>query len=132
VVVSCKPWAPDSIPFPSFPRAAVRRRVGAGISPGFRRARLGFGKRRSERNGIQVPAAAPVIARLHPGYWAADGEAFIIAKGEKPMVKVVPLGQEDMGTAQRLGFMSGEFEVPEDFDRMAADGIQAQFSGLDP
>ena len=63
---------------------------------------------------------------------AADGEAFIIAKAGKPMVKVMPLGEEDIGTAQRLGFMSGEIEVPGDFDRMGAAEIEARFSGLDP
>ena len=63
---------------------------------------------------------------------AADGEAFIIAKAGKPMVKVVPLGKHDIGTAQRLGFLSGEIEVPEDFDQMDAKEIDAQFSDLDP
>ena len=35
---------------------------------------------------------------------AAQGEAFIIAKAGKPMVKVVPLGKAEAGTANRLGF----------------------------
>ena len=63
---------------------------------------------------------------------AANGEAFIIAKAGRPLVKVVPLQQEDIGTAQRLGFMSGEIEVPEDFDRMSEEEIEAGFSGLNP
>jgi len=63
---------------------------------------------------------------------AANGEAFLIAKAGKPMVKVVPLQQEDIGTAQRLGFMSGEIDVPEDFDRMGEEEIGARFSGLHP
>jgi len=63
---------------------------------------------------------------------AANGEAFIIAKAGKPMVKVVPLQQEDIGTVQRLGFMSGEIDVPEDFDRMGEEEIEARFSGLQP
>lgn len=62
---------------------------------------------------------------------AANGEAFIIAKAGNPMVKVVPLQAEDRGTAQRLGFMSGEVRVPDDFDRMGEEEIEAQFSGLD-
>ena len=39
---------------------------------------------------------------------AAKGEAFIIAKAGKPMVKVIPLGRDEIGTACRLGFMQGE------------------------
>ncbi|MFA6312950.1 MAG: type II toxin-antitoxin system prevent-host-death family antitoxin [Sterolibacterium sp.] len=39
---------------------------------------------------------------------AAHGEAFIIAKAGKPLVKVVPLGSGDSGTTRRLGFMGSE------------------------
>jgi prevent-host-death family protein len=60
---------------------------------------------------------------------AANGEEFIIAKAGKPMVKVVPLGVGDINTAQRLGFMTGEFSVPDDFDSMGADEIVMQFTG---
>lgn len=63
---------------------------------------------------------------------AAKGESFIIAKAGRSLVKVVPLQPTDTGTAQRLGFMSGEIEVPEDFDRMGESEIEAQFSGLNP
>jgi prevent-host-death family protein len=58
---------------------------------------------------------------------AAKGEAFIIAKAGKPMVKVVPLDEDETGTQRRLGFMSGEIQIPEDFDRMGADEIEALF-----
>ncbi|MCX8087094.1 MAG: type II toxin-antitoxin system prevent-host-death family antitoxin [Rhodocyclaceae bacterium] len=60
---------------------------------------------------------------------AARGEAFIIAKAGKPMVKVVPLEAADVGTAQRLGFMAGELAVPEDFDRMGEHEIGKLFLG---
>ena len=56
---------------------------------------------------------------------AAKGESFIIAKAGKPMVKVVPLDQP--ATVRRLGFMSGQFVVPDDFDRMAAAEIEQLF-----
>lgn len=59
---------------------------------------------------------------------ASKGEAFIIAKAGKPMVKVVPLREKDVGTAQRLGFMSGEIEVPADFDRILV--VQAKTEGI--
>ena len=60
---------------------------------------------------------------------AAQGEAFIIAKAGKPMVKVIPLGKTETGTISRLGFMAGEFSVPDDFDQMSGDGITGMFEG---
>lgn len=58
---------------------------------------------------------------------AAAGEAFIIAKAGKPLVKVVPL---DAPAAKRpIGFMDGEFTVPDDFDEMGRDEIQRLFEG---
>jgi len=60
---------------------------------------------------------------------AARGEAFIIAKAGKPMVKVIPLGKAETGTATRLGFMAGEFSVPDDFDQMGGSEIESLFAG---
>ena len=60
---------------------------------------------------------------------AARGEAFIIAKAGKPLVKVVPLAAAEIGTQRRLGFMKGEIRVPDDFDRMGADAIERLFQG---
>ena len=56
---------------------------------------------------------------------AAKGESFIIAKAGKPLVKVTPL---DAPLApRRLGFMKGEIEVPDDFDRMGEREIAGLF-----
>lgn len=60
---------------------------------------------------------------------ASRGEAFIIAKAGKPQVKVVPLDRTEPGTTQRLGFMAGEFSVPDDFDSMGREEIENLFSG---
>lgn len=60
---------------------------------------------------------------------AAHGEAFIIAKAGKPMVKVIPLEPAEAGTASRLGFMAGEFSVPDDFDQMGSEEIESLFTG---
>jgi len=46
---------------------------------------------------------------------AAKDESFIIAKAGKPMVKVVALTARKK--PKRLGFMKGEINVPDDFDR---------------
>jgi len=58
---------------------------------------------------------------------AAKGEGFIIAKAGKPLVKVLPLDANDRVGARRLGFMTGEIAVPDDFDRMGEDEIQRRF-----
>ena len=60
---------------------------------------------------------------------AARGESFIIAKAGKPKVMVVPLDETSTGSARRLGFMAGEFTVPDDFDQMARDEIERLFNG---
>lgn len=60
---------------------------------------------------------------------AAQGEAFIIAKAGKPLVKVIPLEAGDTAGAARLGFLAGEISTPDDFDRMGADDIAALFEG---
>jgi prevent-host-death family protein len=58
---------------------------------------------------------------------AAKGESFIIAKAGKAMAKVVPLDTPEPKAAQRIGFMSGQFKVPDDFDRMGEDEIATLF-----
>lgn len=60
---------------------------------------------------------------------AAKGEAFVIAKAGKPMVKVVPLDDEQPRPVRRIGFMDGEFNVPDDFDTMGADIVVDMFEG---
>lgn len=56
---------------------------------------------------------------------AANGEPFVIAKAGKPMVKVVPLSTPKTG--RRLGFMSGQIAVPDDFDQMGKAEIEQLF-----
>jgi prevent-host-death family protein len=60
---------------------------------------------------------------------AAQGEPFVIAKAGKPLVKVVPFDAPADEKIQRLGFMAGLIDVPDDFDRMGADEIEQLFSG---
>lgn len=57
---------------------------------------------------------------------ATKGEPFVIAKAGKPLVKVVMV---EHNTPLRTGFLKGQVDVPEDFDEMFADEIQAQFEG---
>ena len=58
---------------------------------------------------------------------AAKGEPFIIAKAGKPLVKVVPLDAPEAGHVRRLGFMAGQIDVPDDFDRMGSSEIEQLF-----
>ena len=59
---------------------------------------------------------------------AACGEAFILSKAGRPMVKVIPF-DATIGHPQRLGFMEGEISVPDDFDRMGSSEIATLFTG---
>lgn len=60
---------------------------------------------------------------------AAKGEAFIIAKAGKPMVKVVPLDEVKPDVSKRIGFLKGKIKVPDDFDTMMAEEIEEMFYG---
>ena len=53
---------------------------------------------------------------------AAEGEAFIIAKAGKPMVKVIPCVPHQ-ANIKRIGFLKGKINVPADFDRMGQNEI---------
>lgn len=55
---------------------------------------------------------------------AMKGEPFVIAKAGKPMVRVTPILEKP---PQRIGFMEGQFTVPDDFDTMFAEEIRAMF-----
>jgi prevent-host-death family protein len=59
----------------------------------------------------------------------AKGESVVIARAGKPLVKLVPLGDAERRAPQRLGFMDGEFTVPDDFDRMGSEEIVSLFEG---
>ena len=60
---------------------------------------------------------------------AAKGEAFIIAKAGKPLVKVVPILEDEARPSRRIGFMKGKFTVPDDFNEMGAEEIERLFYG---
>jgi antitoxin (DNA-binding transcriptional repressor) of toxin-antitoxin stability system len=60
---------------------------------------------------------------------ASRGEAFIIAKAGKPVVKVTALDAPTAAQVRRLGFMAGQISVPADFDRMGKKEIERIFGG---
>jgi prevent-host-death family protein len=58
----------------------------------------------------------------------SKGESFIIARAGKPVAKLVPIDTPDKPSF-RLGFMRGQFTVPDDFDTMGQDEIIRMFEG---
>ncbi len=63
---------------------------------------------------------------------AAQGESFIIAKSGKPIAKVVALDAPEPAEKKRLGFLEGQFDVPDDFDEMGAEQIRRMFTTGQP
>ena len=61
---------------------------------------------------------------------AAAGEEIVIAKGGRPLARLVPLGKR---TAPReLGFLGDEVWVGPDFDAPLPDDLQRAFAGEGP
>jgi prevent-host-death family protein len=60
---------------------------------------------------------------------AAKGEPFVIARAGRPLVKVVALEESPKPPMRRLGFLQGQFTIPDDFDRMGNDEIRRLFEG---
>lgn len=55
------------------------------------------------------------------------GEPFVIAKAGRPIARVIRVDAPGPGRTRRLGFLAGQIEVPEDFDRMGEDDVSALF-----
>ena len=60
---------------------------------------------------------------------AAKGEPFVIAKAGKPIARVTAIDSPVAQQQRRLGFMEGQFSVPEDFDRMGDSDLAELFEG---
>ncbi|MEA2464538.1 MAG: hypothetical protein QOJ98_2285 [Acidobacteriota bacterium] len=74
-------------------------------------------------NTVNIHEAKTQLSRLVDR--AAKGESFVIARAGKPLVKVAAI--DAPAEARRLGFLKGEIEVPDDFDRMGEREIAALF-----
>ena len=74
-------------------------------------------------NTVNIHEAKTQLSRLVDR--AARGEAFVIAKAGKPLVKVSAV--DAPAEPKRLGFLKGEIDVPEDFDRMGEREIAVLF-----
>ena len=76
---------------------------------------------------INIHQAKTQLSRLVEE--AAAGDPFIIAKAGRPIAKVVPLGAGEKPFKSRIGFLDGQFKVPDDFDTMLQDEIIEMFEG---
>lgn len=59
------------------------------------------------------------------------GKPFIIAKAGKPIARVASIESSGPEEVKRLGFLAGQIEVPEDFDRMGEEEIFTMFGETD-
>jgi len=75
---------------------------------------------------VNIHEAKTHLSKLVEG--AVRGEPFVIARAGKPLVKVTVIEQE---APRRLGFLEGQFEVPDDFDTMFESEIRALFETRD-
>ena len=74
---------------------------------------------------INIHEAKTQLSRLVEK--AARGESFVIAKAGKPMVRVSALDAPANEQRQRIGFLQGRIEVPDDFDEMGREQIIGMF-----
>jgi prevent-host-death family protein len=58
-----------------------------------------------------------------------QGEEITIAKAGKSIAMLSPIKEEIPHKARVIGFMAGEFSVPDDFDTMGAEEIALMFEG---
>jgi prevent-host-death family protein len=73
-------------------------------------------------SSINIHEAKTHLSRLLDQ--AAKGDAVVIARAGKPVAKLTAI--DAPVTHKRLGFLSGEVRVPDDFDRMG----EGEISGL--
>lgn len=78
-------------------------------------------------NTVNIHEAKTQLSRLVDR--AAKGEPFVIAKAGKPLVKVTRI--DAPAAPKRTGFLAGEIDVPDDFDRMGEREIALLF-GVGP
>ncbi len=76
---------------------------------------------------VNIHEAKTHLSRLIEA--AVAGETVIIAKAGKPLVKLTALDAPAEKGKRRLGFMSGQYSVPDDFDTMGQAEIEAMFHG---
>jgi prevent-host-death family protein len=72
---------------------------------------------------VNIHAAKTHLSRLVDD--AAAGQEIVIARAGKPVARLVALAPEK--PRRKLGGLEGQFDIPDDFDTMAAEEIRALF-----
>ena len=73
--------------------------------------------------GFAAESVEAAVDMVEPGLTGID----LLVGLLKPLVKVVPLETPEAGQVRRLGFMTGQIAVPDDFDRMGETEIEQLF-----
>ncbi len=76
---------------------------------------------------VNMHEAKTHLSKLVAG--AVAGEPFLIAKAGKPLVKVELIQEEPKDKPSRLGFLEGQWKVPDNFDTFMQDEIIEMFYG---
>ena len=76
---------------------------------------------------VNIHAAKTQLSRLVEQ--AAAGEEIIIARAGRPLAKLVPLSGAAAGQKRVLGVLSGQLQVPDDFDAPLPDDMLGAFEG---
>ena len=76
---------------------------------------------------VNVHEAKTHLSKLIEG--VLKGESYVIAKAGKPVARLVPLESEPVAACNRLGFLEGQFTVPDDFDSPLPADILKEFEG---
>ena len=62
---------------------------------------------------------------------ASAGETIIVAKSGKPQARLVPMEDHEKPKKRELGWLKGQFTVPDDFDTMFQKEIDEMFYGAE-
>ncbi|MBY0421121.1 MAG: type II toxin-antitoxin system prevent-host-death family antitoxin [Parvularculaceae bacterium] len=76
---------------------------------------------------VNMHKAKTELSRLVEAIEKGEVDEIIIARNGKPAARLTAL--EKRSTAPRLGFLEGEFKVPDDFDDMGREEIEKLFYG---
>ncbi|MFC3125534.1 type II toxin-antitoxin system Phd/YefM family antitoxin [Pseudoroseomonas globiformis] len=74
---------------------------------------------------VNIHAAKTHLSRLVDA--AAAGEEILIARAGRPIARLVPLQEVAEKPRRRLGRLSEQVRIPEDFDAPLADDVLAAF-----
>jgi prevent-host-death family protein len=75
---------------------------------------------------VNIHKAKTELSKLIEQVESGEVAEIIIARNGKPVARLAPL-KERHDVKRRLGFLEGEFKVPDDFDDIGRDEIERLF-----